>query len=160
MPLEISGIRVAARAIIIRDGMLLVQFYQEHGDRWCTTPGGGIGLGERLDDGLRREVHEELGITIEVGPLRYVRELRGATGVRLLGNLPPGFHQLEHFFEIPRFTGEPRIGTVLDQHATHIGWIPLGELARHQFFPSPLCTRLPEDLRLGFPQGAVYIGDA
>jgi ADP-ribose pyrophosphatase YjhB (NUDIX family) len=153
-------IRVAARAIIVRDGMLLVQYYEEHGERWCTTPGGGVERGERLDEGLRREISEELEIEIEVGPLRYIRELRGSTGVKLLGGLSPDFHQLEHFFEVRNFRGEPRDGAIRDNYATHIGWIPLGELAQHQFFPGPLCERLAADHRAAYPFGAVYLGDA
>jgi len=153
-------IRVAARAIIVRDKKLLVQYYREGDESWCTTPGGGIDRGERLDEGLKREVREELGIEIVVGPLRYVRELRGSTGVKLLGGLSPEFHQLEHFFEVLDFKGEPAAGVKTDNYATHLAWVPLYELAKHQFFPGPLCDRLVWDVQERFPEGAVYLGDA
>lgn len=153
-------IRVAARAIIIAQARLLVQYYRNGPDEWCTMPGGGIEKGERLDQGLKREVREELGIEIEAGLLRYVRELRGNQRVRILGNLAPDFHQLEHFFEVLSFRGTPRMGVKTDDGATEFAWIPLGELAQHKFFPGPLCERLPNDVANGYPAGAVYLGDA
>jgi 8-oxo-dGTP diphosphatase len=160
MASDTPHIRVAARAIIVRDGMLLVQYYEDGPDRWCTTPGGGIDKGERLDVGLAREVFEELGIGVTIGKLRYVRELRGATKVRLLGGLSPDFHQIEHFFEVTAFGGEPGKGAHTDNYAAEFAWIPLAELERHEFFPGPLRERLARDVAAGWPEGAVYLGDA
>ena len=37
-----------------------------------TPPGGGVEFGEPLESALRREVAEETGVDVEVGPLRYV----------------------------------------------------------------------------------------
>lgn len=161
MASDTPGIRVAARALIFDpEGRLLVQFYQDGPERWCTTPGGGIERGERLDDGLRREIHEELGIEISIGPLRYVRELRGNTGIQLLGGLSPDFHQLEHFFEVTSFRGIPAEGHATDNYASGFAWLPLSELADQRFFPNPLGQRLASDREAGFPEGAVYLGDA
>jgi len=153
-------IRVAARGIIVRDGQLLVQYYRDGDERWSTTPGGGIDKGERLDVGLVREIEEELGIKVSVGPLRYVRELRGATRVKLMGGLSPDFHQLEHFFEITSFEGEPTIGEHTDAYAAEFAWVPLAKLAESNFFPGPLRERLPHDVAEGYPAGAAYLGDA
>lgn len=153
-------IRVAARGIIVRDGMLLVQEYRDGDEVWSTTPGGGVEKGERLDDGLVREIEEELSIRVQVGPLRYVRELRGATRIKLMGGLSQDFHQLEHFFEVLSFEGEPKIGDAIDNYATTFKWVPLAELQDSNFFPGPLRERLPRDAAEGYPHGAVYLGDA
>jgi len=153
-------IRVAGRAIIVVENRLLVQYYRNGPDEWCTMPGGGIEKGERLDEGLKREVREELSIEIEVGPMRYVRELRGNHRVRILGNLAADFHQLEVFFEATSFKGKAATGGKTDDGATHFDWIPLDRLSEHRFFPGPLCQRLPKDVSTGYPDGAVYLGDA
>jgi 8-oxo-dGTP diphosphatase len=53
--------------------LLLVEHAGIHGDDPFWTPaGGGIDFAEPLADALRREVAEEAGLTVEVGPLRYV----------------------------------------------------------------------------------------
>lgn len=153
-------IRVSARAIIVRDGRLLVQHYREGEVTWCVTPGGGIEKGERLDDGLKREVLEETGLEIEVGPLRYIRELRGVTRIKLLGGLSPDFHAIEHIFEARIVRAVPGAVIQPDNYATDTEWLPLDGLAAAGFYPEPLQERLPRDLVAGFPGGAVYLGDA
>ncbi|WP_374433065.1 NUDIX hydrolase [Inhella sp.] len=49
-----------------RGDALLLQ--REHSDPFWTVPGGRLRLGETLEQGLRREMREELGL--ELGPLR------------------------------------------------------------------------------------------
>ncbi|MCA8938734.1 MAG: NUDIX domain-containing protein [Planctomycetes bacterium] len=161
MATDSEGIRVAARAIIIAAGQLLVQHYEHEGFRWCVTPGGGIDKGETLIDGLKREVKEELSIDIEVGNFAYVRELRAITRERIFGNLSDDFHQVEHFFFCPSYQGEVKIGEHTDDCALDFGWIPLDRraLADANFFPQPLRERLPQDYVEGFSRGAIYLGD-
>ncbi|MBD5785194.1 NUDIX domain-containing protein [Cellulosimicrobium terreum] len=59
-------IRVAAYAVIVRDGLLLLPHWRK-GDRdgW-TLPGGGIDLGEHPEDAAVREVREETGYDVEL----------------------------------------------------------------------------------------------
>lgn len=45
-----------------------VLLQRERGDPFWTVPGGRLRLGETLEQGLRREMREELGL--ELGPLR------------------------------------------------------------------------------------------
>lgn len=49
------------------DCILLVQRGQEPGRGMWSLPGGGVELGERLEDAARREVQEECGIDIDLG---------------------------------------------------------------------------------------------
>lgn len=69
--------RVAVRGIIYKNGKLLCQrlkVYREHDrDFWCT-PGGGLNIGEPLEEGLHREMVEETGITPKVGRLLFVQQ--------------------------------------------------------------------------------------
>lgn len=60
----------AVAAIVLRaDQVLLVQRGREPAKGLWGIPGGMLELGETAADGVRREVLEECGIEIEVGPL-------------------------------------------------------------------------------------------
>jgi 8-oxo-dGTP diphosphatase len=69
--------RVAVRGIIFKDGKLLCQkltaYRRNDRDFWCT-PGGGLDVGELLEDGLRREMIEETGIDPKVGRLLFMQQ--------------------------------------------------------------------------------------
>ncbi len=61
---------VAVGAVVIDDGkVLLVKHKPERGGFWAgkwICPGGGLKLGERIKDGIRREVFEETRLKIEL----------------------------------------------------------------------------------------------
>ncbi|MDW4549384.1 NUDIX domain-containing protein [Defluviimonas sp. D31] len=82
--------RLATRAIILAEGrLLLVNAYAgRRSDLWCA-PGGGVEPGRSLPDNLIREVHEECGFDITVGPLALVNEFHDPR---------TGFHQVDLFF--------------------------------------------------------------
>lgn len=82
--------RLAVRAVLMQDNrLLLVNAYPGQGsDLWCA-PGGGVEPHASLPDNLRREVHEETGLTIRVGPPCLVNEFHDPGR---------GFHQVELFF--------------------------------------------------------------
>jgi ADP-ribose pyrophosphatase YjhB (NUDIX family) len=66
---------VGVAAVVLRDGqVLLVQRGREPGRGSWGLPGGMLELGETLISGVRREVMEECGVEIEVGPLVGVFE--------------------------------------------------------------------------------------
>src|SRR5687767_6608945 len=76
-------IRVAAKAVIIRDGKLLVTKNVDDQGEWYLLPGGGQERGEALSETVRRECREEVGADVAdvadvaVGALRFVREYIG-----------------------------------------------------------------------------------
>jgi 8-oxo-dGTP pyrophosphatase MutT (NUDIX family) len=90
--------RLAARALILHeDRLLLVNAYP--GARlglWCA-PGGGCEAGQSLPQNLAREVMEETGLTIEVGPPVLVNEFHDPDN---------GFHQIDLFFRCTLAGGE------------------------------------------------------
>lgn len=82
--------RIATRALILQeDRLLLVNAYPGgRSDLWCA-PGGGAESGASLPENLAREVHEECGLTIAVGPPALINEFHDPKS---------GFHQVDLFF--------------------------------------------------------------
>lgn len=154
-----GAIRVAARALIIEDARLLVMNYRDDQGFWCVTPGGGIHKQETLGEGLRREVHEELGIGVTPGDIVYVRELLGRTAKVMHGGITEDTHQLEIFFRCKR-EGAIREGHALDNFCTGHDWAPIEELKQRNFFPKALAGRLADDVASGFKPHNNYLGDA
>lgn len=70
--------RIGVRAIIWHDGKLLAVKHKSKKDGkpkdFWAIPGGGLDLGESLEDGARREVREELGIEAAIGRLLFVQQ--------------------------------------------------------------------------------------
>lgn len=90
--------RLAARALILhQDRLLLVNAYPDaHLGLWCA-PGGGCEAGQSLPQNLAREVMEETGLTIAVGPPVLVNEFHDPD---------TGFHQVDLFFRCTLVVGD------------------------------------------------------
>lgn len=108
--------RLAARALILhQDRLLLVNAYPDARlGLWCA-PGGGCEAGQSLPDNLAREVHEETGLTIAVGPPVLVNEFHDPE---------TGFHQVDLFFRCTLTAGD------LDETWTD----PEGVVTQRRFF--------------------------
>ena len=61
---------VGVGAVIVRDGRVLIvrRRYEPLAGRW-SLPGGTLELGETLEAGVAREMQEETGLDVEVGPV-------------------------------------------------------------------------------------------
>lgn len=108
--------RIAARALILhQDRLLLVNAYPDARlGLWCA-PGGGCEAGQSLPQNLAREVHEETGLTISVGPPVLVNEFHDPD---------TGFHQIDLFFRCTLVSGD------LDETWTD----PEGVVTQRRFF--------------------------
>jgi len=108
--------RLATRALILhQDRLLLVNAYPGgRSDLWCA-PGGGAESGASLPANLAREVYEECGLQIDVGPVALVNEFHDPR---------TGFHQVDIFFRCQ----------VLAGHIDRTWRDPEGVVTERQFF--------------------------
>lgn len=134
--------RLAARALILHDDrLLMVNAYPDGmSDLWCA-PGGGVHSGTSLPENLRREVHEECGLDIMVGPPCLVNEFHDPA---------TGFHQVDIYFRC----------SVASDHLP-AGWRdPAGVVTHRRFVTRPELATLrhkPDSLgQAAWGQGILY----
>jgi 8-oxo-dGTP pyrophosphatase MutT (NUDIX family) len=73
VPLEKFIFKPSGYAVVFNDHKVLLLKTKSTGKYWF--PGGGTHLGERLEEGLKREVREETGIDVEIIRLLKFKEL-------------------------------------------------------------------------------------
>ena len=145
-------VRVRVGALIVRDGAVLLVEHDglwEAGTFW-TPPGGGVAFGESLADALVREVREETGLVVRVGPLRYVLDFVRAP-----------LHAVSFYFECAASGGEAALGRdpeLETQMLRDVRWVALNDLAALTLYPEPFRASLADDVRAGFPGGTRYLG--
>ena len=130
-----QGIRLVARAAIVRDdAILLVAFDNENGFHY-NLPGGGVEPSERLYDTARREAREETAAEVEVKELLFVYECFPPDYGFALNEKP---HNVDFIFHCALCEGsEPRLPDNPDANEVAVHWIPLDE-----FPDAPLIPRI------------------
>ncbi|MBN1808479.1 MAG: NUDIX domain-containing protein [Planctomycetes bacterium] len=147
-------IRNSAKAVIIRDGSILLQCNRDALGEYWLLPGGGQKHGEALHDALRREVLEETGLEITPGPLLHVREYIGAR--HEFAELDAGVHQVEFMFRCEAVPGSSVASPAgPDDNQVGVEWVDIADLAELPVYPGVL----KELLAAGEPYaGPVYLG--
>ena len=134
------AVRVAVRAILVHKGRLLVvNAYADKRLSLMCAPGGGVEAGSSLPDNLKREVFEETGLEISVGPVCLVNEFHDPK---------IGFHQVDVYFRCT-VLGSPEVNPDwqdVDAVVSDRRWLTQAELAEIPHKPDSL--------------GAVAFGDA
>lgn len=142
------------KAIIVRNGsVLLVEGHDTEGS-WFALPGGGQQRGERLDEAVRRECREEVGAEVRVGALRWVRDYIGSS--HEFASEHPDVHQVELWFECSLVGDyEPALGTHPDDGQLGVRWAHMTELRELRIYPKIL----KQLLGFGFSARPTYLGD-
>lgn len=130
---------VSVAAVITDDhGRALVIQRADNG-HW-EPPGGVLELGETIEDGLRREVREETGLDIEVGPLTgiYKNMTRGIIALVFLTRITGGDLHITDEARDFRWVSKTEIPVVAEEaHAVRLTdgfracWGETGPAIRH-----------------------------
>ncbi|MEO9365073.1 MAG: NUDIX domain-containing protein [Nitrososphaera sp.] len=125
----------AQKAFIVKDGqLLLVRKSADDPDQpglW-EVPGGRMELGEDLQDHIRREVREEVGLEVKPGAPFYVWQWQ----VRRYGD--GGQPEEWHIVAVARLcevvSGQlSSEGRVAGDHLAEIAWVPIDQIDRYEF---------------------------
>lgn len=125
-------IRLATRAIILHENrLLLVNAWKGRTDLWCA-PGGGAEPHSSLPENLIREVHEETGLQIDVGPVCLINEFHDPNG---------DFHQTDIYFRAQIIGGEISADWADPEGiVSHRRWVTRAELAQIKAKPDSLAA--------------------
>jgi len=150
-----KAIRNSAKAIIIAgEHLLAIKQVDDEGD-WYTLPGGGQQPGETLINALQRECLEELGVGVQVGLLRHIREYVGVN--HEFAEKDGDAHQIEFMFECvllaDPFSAEPLLP---DEQQVGIAWLPLADLRSYRLYPLELRPLFARGID---PDSPIYLGD-
>lgn len=132
---EQARFRIGVFAIVEREGCYLLARRVDIG--WWNLPGGGLEYGEALDEGLRREVREEIGSQVEIARLVgvYSKPQKREIVLAFLCHLAPG-------------SPEPSTS----DEVSEVGWFTPGELPDRLL---PKHRQRLEDAFLGRPDALI-----
>jgi 8-oxo-dGTP pyrophosphatase MutT (NUDIX family) len=150
--------RHAVRAILITADreVLLMRIHEPGVDNhsWWITPGGGIEADETVEETLKRELREEVGLeSFEIGPLLWRRQHTfNWLGKRICQN------EQYYVVHVDRF--EPRMADAIEARALdEFRWWTLANLVNttDQLTPVSLAQIVLRYLHTGAPQEAIDI---
>lgn len=138
-----ENIRSTAKAIIIRDGkVLLNRCMGERIGEYYSLPGGGQNRFEPLENAVRRECLEETGLHVRVLRLAAVcEEIWDSPEMREAH--PDYCHRMLHIFlcEVDEIY-PPEEADDLDYQMIEAVWVPLSEVDALPLEPRPLTNQL------------------
>lgn len=130
----LNKVEKRVRAIIIEDRKVLLMHRIKHGHEYWVFPGGGVDEGDlSLEDGLKRECLEELGVNVEVADL-FMKKFY------VLDNFQG---EIQYFYNCKIVSGEVGTGTGpewsgrdFEKYGTYeVVWIPISLLKDKIVYP-------------------------
>jgi len=150
-----NTVRNSAKAVILHDGKILtIQCLSWKKETFYILPGGGQEHGETLIQALQRECLEEIGCTVDVGRLLWLREYIGRN--HEFAEVHKDLHGMELMFECRLPPGaEPRAGTNPDDGQVGLAWLEVRTIGDKLFYPQALKPVLQRP----WSDSPVYLGD-
>lgn len=130
--------RYRAAAIIIEDGHVL--FTKNELDSYYYSIGGGVHLGEKAEDAVKREVFEETGISYDIDRLAFIHE-NFFEGSGTLAGLK--CHEITFYFLMKsRGTRELYSNSYTQGVREYMHWLPINKLREYVAYPSFFADKL------------------
>lgn len=130
--------RYRAAAIIIEDNKVL--FATNEKEDYYYSVGGGVHIGETVEEAVVREVYEETGIHYEVDRLVFIHENFFNGDGSLQGK---ECHELAFYFLMKsRGTQELNSNSYTQGVKETLHWIPLNELEKYRAYPTFFSEKL------------------
>ena len=144
--------RRAARAIVIKDGNLLVMHRNKFGTEYETLPGGNVELGETPDQAVLRELHEETSVVVSNPRVVFVEEAGDPYGT-------------QYIYLCDYVSGEPQLApdseeeyiNKLGQNLYEPKWVVLTDLPNLPFLSEKLKQAILDAVAGGFPTEPMQI---
>ena len=121
--------------ILIKENKLLTFWRYRNGREYYVLPGGTLEEGETLEEGLKREMMEEMNLTVVVGKklFEYYNEFEHS--------------RTDHYFLITEFTGEIKLGgpELMHQSRENIyrpEWVAIEQLENIPLMPQEIKKQL------------------
>lgn len=123
-----------ARAIILHEGKLVTLKRVKKNETYWVFPGGGVEEGETLEEALKREIKEELGVEVAVGEMIFMYHFK------------TDHQDDDEYFYICQITGGelgtgqgPEYQPDSHYHGTHeIALLPLNEIKQIDLRPKEM----------------------
>lgn len=137
----------SARAIIIKDGRLLVMHRNKQGNQYYTLVGGKIEKGETAEQALVREVREETTLQLNQYRLVFIEkpDLRFGTQYIYLAEYNKGKAIL------PTNSMEARISQQ-GKNLYRLKWLLLDQLSEYRLLSETLKRTIIKSMKYGFPE--------
>lgn len=124
-----QNFEVIARALVIKENKILL--CKGKADNYYYLPGGHVEFGELIEDALKREIKEELGVEVKnIKPLFMLENIFEQKGVNK--------HEFSHIFEVEL---ESHNFNITEDHI-EFSWHKLSELENIRLLPEVLKERI------------------
>jgi 8-oxo-dGTP pyrophosphatase MutT (NUDIX family) len=145
--------RIRAVALLFKDDSVAVMERHRAGRHYFTFPGGGVDLGESLEQAVVREAQEELGVTVRV--------IRKIATVWFNGNRQVYYLVEQTGGEFGTGAGEEFTASYEPVHGTyHPLWLPVADLLSNPVLPHEIAALVVQSHANGWPEEPVTIYEA
>ena len=139
------------RAIVVRDGQMLLMHRNKFGQQYYTLLGGGIQPGEAPEQALAREIMEESGFQVVSARPVFIEEPGDPYGTQYI-------YLCEVQGDKPALHTDSEESKLIEMGNVHTPmWVPIEEFAQSKFRTDMLQKAILFGLRHGFPAQPVQL---